>query len=64
MGQLFVVEYVGESTDGWRSAVQNAVSEAHKSFDNITGLEITGFKADVVDGKLANFQAKVKIYSE
>ena len=64
MGQLFVVEYVGESPEGWRSAVQNAVKEAHKSFDNITGVEVSGFKADVVDGKLVGFQAKVKIYSE
>ncbi len=64
IGQMYVTELIGESKKGWRSAVQNAITEAFESLDDITGVEITGLKADVVDGNLVNFQAKMKIYSK
>lgn len=65
MKQSYVIELMGESPDGWRSAVQNAISEASKSFDNINGVEITSFKADVDNGRLVGYKANMKIaYSD
>lgn len=60
-----VVEMIGESHNGWKSAVQNAVREASKRFDNITGVEVYNLTADVVEGDLMDFKANVKIaYTE
>ncbi len=60
-----VVEMIGESETGWKNAVQNAVKEASRKFDNITGVEVYNLTADVVDGDLVEFKANVKIaYTE
>lgn len=60
-----VVEMIGESQSGWKSAVQNAVKDASKQVDNITGVEVYNLTADVVDGVLVDFKANVKIaYTE
>ncbi|MDT3700352.1 MAG: dodecin family protein [Thermincola sp.] len=60
-----VVEMIGESQNGWKSAVQNAVKEASRRFDNITGVEVYNLTADVVEGDLIDFKANVKIaYTE
>lgn len=60
-----VVEMIGESQNSWKGAVQNAVKEASRRFDNITGVEVYNLTADVVDGDLMDFKANVKIaYTE
>lgn len=65
MKHSYVIELTGESPDGWRSAVKNAVARASEDFDNITGVEITSFQADVQQGELVGYKANMKIsYSE
>lgn len=60
-----VVEVIGESESGWKNAVQNAVRDASRRFDNITGVEVYNLTADVVEGDLVDFKANVKIaYTE
>ena len=60
-----VVEMIGESQSSWKGAVQNAVREASKTVDNITGVEVYNLTADVVDGDLIDYKANVKIaYTE
>lgn len=60
-----VVEMIGESENGWKDAVQNAVKEASRNFDNITGVEVYNLTADVIEGDLTEFKANVKIaYTE
>jgi len=60
-----VVEVIGESEAGWKNAVQNAVKDASRKFDNITGVEVYNLTADVMDGNLVDFKANVKIaYTE
>jgi flavin-binding protein dodecin len=49
---VLVSELVGESPDGWKSAVQAAISEASKSVDNIVGVEIINLTANVENGHL------------
>ncbi|MBM7854692.1 flavin-binding protein dodecin [Desulfohalotomaculum tongense] len=61
MKQAYIIELTGESPDSWRLAVQNAITEAGKSFDNITGVEITSLKAKVENGKLVRYSANMKI---
>ncbi len=60
-----VVEVIGESNTGWKNAVQNAVKDAAKRFNNITGVEVYNLTADVVNGDLVDYKANVKIaYTE
>lgn len=60
-----VVEVIGESQTSWKGAVQNAVKDASRKFENITGVEVYNLTADVVDGDLVDFKANVKIaYTE
>lgn len=56
-----VVELVGESSLNWNDAVQNAVKEASKTVDNITGVEVYNLTAGVNNGKLFEYKANVKI---
>ncbi|MBF7082055.1 dodecin domain-containing protein [Desulfallas sp. Bu1-1] len=56
-----VMEMVGESPDGWRSAVQSAVSEASKTVNNIVGVEVVNFTANVENGRVVEYKANVKI---
>ncbi len=56
-----VMEMVGESTEGWRSAVQSAVNEAAKSVKDIVGVEVVNFTANVENGKVVEYKANVKI---
>ncbi|NLW17636.1 MAG: dodecin domain-containing protein [Firmicutes bacterium] len=56
-----VVEVVGESKQGFEAAVRNAVAQAARQHPNITGVEVYNFTGDVVDGKIVDFKANVKI---
>ncbi|MFZ5641805.1 MAG: dodecin family protein [Bacillota bacterium] len=60
-----VAELVGESPDNWKDAVQAAVREASRMYDNITGVEVYNLTADVKNGRLVEYKANVKIaYTE
>ncbi len=56
-----VIELVGASTESWPKAVEEAVSKAGESLRNIHGVDVTGFKAQVKDGKITEYRADVKI---
>lgn len=56
-----VLELVGESQTDWTDAVRGAVAEASKTVDNITGVEVSNWTADVHDGKLKDYKATVRI---
>jgi flavin-binding protein dodecin len=56
-----VMELVGSSPDGWKSAVQSAVNEASKTAGEIIGVEVVNFTASVSDGKVTDFKANVKV---
>ncbi len=56
-----VSELVGESPDGWKGAVQSAISEASRTMKNIVALEVVNFTANVENGRLVEYKANVKI---
>ncbi len=56
-----VIELVGTSTESWPKAVEEAVSKAGESLRNIHGVDVTGLKAQVKDGKITEYRADVKI---
>ncbi len=56
-----VIELVGESPSGWQQALEDAVREAHKTIDNITGVEVTNWTATVDQGMVNEYKVDVKI---
>ncbi len=56
-----VIELVGTSQHNWTDAVDKAVAEASKTIDDILGVEVTNFTANIDKGKIHEYKADVKI---
>lgn len=56
-----VIELVGESTKDWTDAVSNAVAEACKTLDNVSGVEVYNLTANVDNGRIVEWKANVKV---
>jgi flavin-binding protein dodecin len=56
-----VIELVGHSTVSWEDAARNAVTEAAKTVQGITGVNLIGQTAAVEDGAIKEFRANVKV---
>ncbi|HEY3425218.1 MAG TPA: dodecin family protein [Negativicutes bacterium] len=56
-----VIELVGTSRHNWTDAVDNAVMEAAKTIDDILGVEVTNFTANIDEGHIAEYKADVKV---
>ena len=56
-----VLELVGESQESWQDAANQAVMEAAKTVDNITGVEVSNWTAHVNDGRISNYKANVRL---
>lgn len=56
-----IIELVGESPNSWQEAVQNAIQEAAKTVDHITGVEVLNATANVRDNRLTEYKANVKV---
>jgi dodecin len=61
MSVVKVFELVGESSLNWNDAVQNAIREASRSIDNITGVEVYNLTAGVDSGRIFEYKANVKV---
>ncbi|NLZ93338.1 MAG: dodecin domain-containing protein [Firmicutes bacterium] len=56
-----IVELVGQSEVSWENAVKNAVADAAKTIDNITGVEVSNWTAQIKDGEIVEYKANVKL---
>ncbi len=63
--QIRVAEFVGESHKDWQDAVNNAISDASKTFSSISGVEVYNWTASVQGNKIVDYKANIKIaYTE
>lgn len=56
-----IIELIGSSPNGWSEAAQNAVTEAAKTIKNIKSVHVKRCTAKVVDNKIVEYSANVKI---
>jgi len=56
-----IIELIGSSPKGWSEAAQNAVTEAAKTIKNIKSVHVKRCTAKVVDNKIVEYSANVKI---
>jgi dodecin len=63
MDVVKVSELVGTSGENWTDAVNNAVVEAAKNRDDILGVEVINFTANIENGRIIEYKANIKIAS-
>lgn len=56
-----VIELVGESPISWEDAVENAVREASKTIDGITGVELVNCTAGLNNGEIKEYKVNLKV---
>ncbi len=61
MEVIKVVELIGNSKKDWEDAAQNAVKEASKTINGITGVEVLAQTARVKDNKIIEYRTNVKV---
>jgi len=61
MAVIKTIDLVGVSTDSWRDAALQALSEAAKTIRQIEGMDILGTSALVEDNKIKEYQTHVQI---
>jgi dodecin len=55
------IDLVGVSTESWRDAANQALSEASKTIRGITGMEVLDTSCNVSDGKITEYLTHVRI---
>ncbi|HEX9694352.1 MAG TPA: dodecin family protein [Actinomycetota bacterium] len=61
MAVIKTIDLVGVSTDSWRDAAHQALSEAARTIRQIEGMDILGTSALVEDNKIKEYQTHVQI---
>jgi flavin-binding protein dodecin len=61
MTAVKIIKVLGTSTESWEDAAREAVSEASKTVDNISGIEIQDHTANVEDGSISEYKATVEV---
>ena len=56
-----IIEVIGESNQSWDHAVQTAISEACKTIDGVSGVNVNRMTATVRDGKIVEYKANLEI---
>lgn len=61
MATVKIIELVGTSTKSWHDAVQDALKEASKTLQGISGIDVLSTTAVVKDNKITEYRATVKV---
>jgi flavin-binding protein dodecin len=56
-----LVEIVGTSSDSFADAAAKGVERASESLRNLDWFEVTEMRGRIADGKIAQFQVKMKV---
>jgi flavin-binding protein dodecin len=61
MTAVKVIKVLGTSGESWEDAAEEAVRQASQSVDDIRGVEIEDWTAQVEDGELTEYRATVEV---
>lgn len=61
MTAVKIVKVMGTSPESWDDAVHEAVEQASKTIDDITGIEVEDRTATVEDGSISEYKATVEV---
>lgn len=61
MSAVKIIKVLGTSTESWGDAAESAVERANETVDDISGVEVEDWTADVQDGEISQYRATVEI---
>ncbi|MFC4552248.1 MULTISPECIES: dodecin family protein [Halorussus] len=61
MTAVKIVKITGSSENSWQDAAEEAFREASKTIDDISGVEVEDWTADVQDGEISQYRATVEV---
>ncbi|WP_323192042.1 dodecin family protein [Halostella sp. PRR32] len=61
MTAVKIIEVMGTSESSWEDAAEEAFREAQKSVEDISGIEVEDWTADVQDGEITEYKATVNV---
>ena len=56
-----VVEVIGESSQSWTDAAQNAVDDATETLEGVSGIEVIEQTAEVENGQITQYRTVVHV---
>lgn len=60
-GSVKVIELVGESSESWEAAAQQALDDASATLDGISGIEIVNQTAEVENDEIVQYRSTVHL---
>ena len=60
-GSVKVVEIIGESSESWKDAAQQAVDDASETLDGLSGVEIVSQTAEIENDEIVQYRATVHL---
>ncbi len=61
MTAVKIIKVLGTSSESWEDAAQEAVSEASKTVDDIRGIEIHDYTANVEGDSITEYKATIEV---
>jgi len=61
MTAVKIIKVLGTSSESWEHAAEVAVSEASETVENISGVEVEDWTANVEDGQITHYKATVEV---
>lgn len=58
------IELIGNSTDSWEAAAQNALDDADETITGIKGIEVISQTANVENGQIARYKTTLHVAFE
>lgn len=61
MTAVKIITVLGTSTESWEDAAQSAVAHATETIEDIHGVEVSDWTADVEDGEITQYKTTLQI---
>lgn len=61
MSAIKIIKVLGTSEESWQDAAEQAFEEASRTVDDISGIEIEDWTAQVEDGEITEYHATVEL---
>jgi flavin-binding protein dodecin len=56
-----IIKVLGTSSESWEAAAREAVSRANETVEDIHGVEVEGWTAEVEDGEILEYKTTVEV---
>ncbi|MFC6952022.1 dodecin family protein [Halorubellus litoreus] len=61
MTAVKIIKVLGTSTESWEDAAAEALAQANESVENISGIEVEDWTANVEDGRITEYKTTVEV---